>query len=138
MNNDNGANDAPHDGERPVVGHLETERQELRRLRLGYRILVEEQEQQRLLQERAQLLRDIERFRRANEWLRQANDDADARTVLTNRWRQPFQVQAITDHVLARAQQQQQLADSAEEDSDTVSPAMVESNSESNDIGQQQ
>ena len=131
MNNDNGANDAPYNGGRPIVGQLETERQELRRLRLEHHIPLEEQEQQQLLQEQALLLR-------ANERLRQANDDADARIVLTNRWRQPFQVQAITDHVLARAQQQQQLADSAEEDSDTVSPAMVELNPESNDIGQQQ
>ena len=139
MNNDNGANDAPYNGERPIVGQLETERQELQRRRLEHRMHFEfKQEQQQLLQERAQLLRDIEQLCQANERLCQANDDADARIVLTNRWRRPFQVQAITDHVLARAQQQQQLADSAEEDSDTVSPAMVELNPESNDIGQQQ
>ena len=127
MNNDNGANDGHNNGARPNVGLLETERQELNRLRLEHehamnRIGLEfELERQRLLLERAQLLRDIER-------LHQVNDNADARIILTERRRQPFQVRAIADHVLARKQQQQQLADSAEEDADTVSPAMVESN----------
>ena len=130
MNNDNEADDAPHNGERPVVNPLETERQELERERreLEIRRLEHEIAMRRLELERQQLLIERERLRRAV-------DDGDAQDVLMNRWRQPFQIQAIADHVLAR---EQQLADSAEEDSDTVSPAMVELNPPTNDIGQQQ
>jgi len=51
MNNDNGANNANDNGNRHNVGQPETERQELLRLRREY-----EQQQQPLLQERAQLL----------------------------------------------------------------------------------
>ena len=129
MNNDNGANGVPNDGERPVVEPLETERQELERRRLEHALMMRRLELE-IARERQQLLLERERLRR--------NIDAgDAQDVLMDRWRQPFQIRAITDHVLAR-ERQQQLADSAEEDSDTVSPAMVESNPPTNDIGQQQ
>ena len=129
MNNDNGANDAHHDGERPVVDPLETERQELERRRLEHALMMRRLELE-IARERQQLLLERERLRRTI-------DDGDAQDVLMDRWRQPFQIRAITDHVLAR-ERQQQLADSAEEDSDTVSPAMVELNPPTNDIGQQQ
>ena len=132
MNNDNGADDAPHNGERPVVDPLETERQELER---------ERQELERRRLEHAIIMRQLELERQQllleRERLRRAVDDGDAQGVLMNRWRQPFQIRAITGHVLAQ-ERQQQLADSAEEDSDTVSPAMVELNPPTNDIGQQQ
>ena len=129
MNNDNGADDAPHNGERPVVDPLETERQELERRRLEHALMMRRLELE-IARERQQLLLERERLRRNI-------DDGDAHDVLISRWRQPFQIQAITNHVLAR-ERQQQLADSAEEDSDTVSPAMVELNPPTNDIGQQQ
>ena len=124
MNNDNGA---PNDGARPVVEPLETERQELERRRLEHALMMRRLELE-IARERQQLLLERERLRRNI-------DEGDAQDVLMDRWRQPFQIRAITDHVLAR---EQQLADSAEEDSDTVSPAMVESNPPTNDIGQQQ
>ena len=78
MNNDNGANDAPHDGERPVVGHLETERQELQRRRLEHELMMRRLELE-IARERQQLLLERERLRRNI-------DNADARNVLISRW----------------------------------------------------
>ena len=120
MNNDNGANDTNNNGNRAVVDLLETERQELNRLRRKFEIKM-----RMLQQERVQLLRERDRLVRV---VQETEDDADARDVLLERRQQPFQVRAITLQVLAREQQQQQLADSVEEDTDTVSPAMVEPN----------
>ena len=130
MNNDNGANDTGNNGDRPNVGLLETERQELNPLRLEF-----EPERQRLLQECAQLQREIEQLWQAIE------DDADALTVLLERARQPFQVWAMETQVLAWEQQQQQLlqqADLMEEDTDVVSPTIVEPNPQSTKLSQQQ
>ena len=117
MNNDNGANDANNNGNRAVVNLLEAERKALNRLRRGF-----EHEMRRLQQERVQLLRERDRL------VREIEDNADAQDILMERRQQPFQVRAITLQVLAREQQQQQLANSVEEDTDTVYPTMVEPN----------
>jgi len=57
MNNDNEANGDNDNGNELYVGQPETERQELLRLRRDF-----EQARQRILQEREQLLRDIQRL----------------------------------------------------------------------------
>ena len=131
MNNDNEANDANDNGDKLFVGQPETERQELLRLRREF-----EQARQRMLQEREQLLRDIQCLRQ------EMQDDADAHVIEMERRPQLFQVQAFAIHVLAHEQQQQQQAESveedAEEDTDAVSLSMVEPNPQSVRCGQQQ
>jgi len=121
MNNDNEANDASDNGDELYVSQPETERQELLRLRREF-----EQARQWILQEREQLLRDIQRLCQVTQ------DDADAHAIEMERRRQLFQVQGLAIHVLAREQQQQQQAElveeDTEEDTDTVSSSMVKPN----------
>jgi len=132
MNNDNEAKDANDNGGDFDVGLLETERQELIRLRREVALEI-----QRLRQERDQLpleqqreLELLEQRRLLREQIQRDQDDIDAWMVRVARRQQLPQRQAFETHVLERQQQQQaeSVEEDGEEDTETVSLSMVEPN----------
>jgi len=128
MNNDDETNDANDNGNRFVVAQPETERQELLRLRLEMahgqqRLEAERLEAERLLQEQAQLLQ------LRHGLMQNIQDDEDARMVIAATRNQLPQVLAFIAHVATEQHQQAESAeDNEEENADTVSSPIVESN----------
>jgi len=128
MNNDDETNDANDNGNRIVVAQPETERQELLRLRLvmargQQRLEAERLEAERLLQEQVQLIQ------LRHGLMQNIQDDADARMVLVATRNQLPQVLAFVAHVATEQHQQAKSAeDDGEENADTVSSPIVESN----------
>jgi len=128
MNNDDETNDANDNGNRIVVAQPETERQDLLRLRLEMtrgqqRLEAERLEAERLLQEHVQLLQ----LRHC--LMQNIQDDADARMVLTATRNQLPQVLAFITHIATEQRQQAESAeDDGEENAETVSSPIVESN----------
>jgi len=128
MNNDDETNDANDNGSRIVVAQPETERQELLRLRWEMargqqRLEAERLEAERLLQEQVQLLQ------LRHGLMQNIQDDADARMVLAATRNQLPQVLAFVAHIVTEQHQQAESAeDDGEENADTVSSPIVESN----------
>jgi len=128
MNNDDETNDANDNGNRIIAAQPETERQELLRLRLELargqqRLEAERLEAERLLQEQVQLLQ------LRHGLMQNIQDDADARMVVAATRSQLPQVLAFIAHVTTEQHQQAESAeDDTEENTDTVSSPIVESN----------
>jgi len=115
MNNNNGGNEVNDNGDGHNAGQLETERQELVRLRREHEL-----QQQVLLQEREQLLLEIQQERILLERARLLEEqvpleqqhvvqgDFDARMVRIARWQHLPQLRAFETHVLALETQSNQ------------------------------
>jgi len=128
MNNDDETNDANNHGNRIVVAQPETERQELLRLQLEMacgqqRLEAERLEAEGLLQEQLQLIQ------LHHGLMQNIQDNADACMVLAATRNQIPQVLAFVTHVATEQRQQAESAgDDGEENADTVSSPIVESN----------
>jgi len=128
MNNDDETNGANDNGNRIIAAQPETESQELLRLGLELargqqRLEAEHLEAERLLQEQVRLLQ------LRHGLMQNIQDDADARMVVAATISQLPQVLAFIAHVTTEQHQQAEPAeDDAEENSDTVSSPIVESN----------